>query len=333
MRPLMSIWTPDRKKTSSSPRWAKSKNSFDPMNGTPPSRPGSRKRSRGAWLRWARTTPAAGIGELTPIPTRSRSRMARAMAQAMTSSTAYKNQRVYKCRRDHLFVRCQAARRLFLCRVHRVDDVPRGLGHEAIVVHGAYHDVPREVGAAAVQECELGPDGRHQDHAFPRSVRVLDHAKIGTPPQQVAGEQAGDRGERDARRSSLERHEHGRSRGVQHAQRPRFDRTGEIGGEAVLAEVDAARFQRSCAAGGDELLHCEAPGRHSHQVKVATALTDQLLDQRHRIRPAECYARTIGDRRDGFGRGKQFDRHPGQSPTNPPNPDTVEPSLLEGTGR
>src|SRR5215471_10240814 len=163
MQPCMSIWTPDRKKTSSSPRWAKSKNSFEPTNGTAPATPGSRKRSRGAWLRWASRTPAAGMGEFTPIPTLSPSWMARAIAHAINSSVLYKDQSVHERRRKHLLVGHQAVRGVLPHRAHRVDDVARGLGHQAIVVRDPDHHVPLEISAPPVEQGEVGPDGGHED--------------------------------------------------------------------------------------------------------------------------------------------------------------------------
>src|SRR5215472_5291253 len=200
MLPCRSIWTPDRKKTSSLPRCAKSKNSFEPTNGTAPSTPGSRKRSRGAWLRWASRTPAAGIGEFTPIPTRSPSWMARAIAHAINSSSVYKDQRVHECRRKHLLLCCEAGCGVLANRADRVDDPPRGLGHQSIVVRRADHHVPGKVRAAPVQQGEVGPDGRHENDLLPRPVGVVQDPEVGTPAQQIAAEQTRYRRERDAGR-------------------------------------------------------------------------------------------------------------------------------------
>src|SRR5207248_1298648 len=73
-------------KRSNFPRWAKSKNSFEPTNGTESSIPGFLSLMSGACMRRASKTPAVGIGELTPTPTLSPETTRRAMTAAISSS-------------------------------------------------------------------------------------------------------------------------------------------------------------------------------------------------------------------------------------------------------
>src|SRR5487761_1230539 len=151
-----------------------SKNSLLPWNGSATSAPGIRRRTPGAWSWRASSTPEAGIGEFTPVPTLSPSRTSCATSTAIKSSASYiphglqvihrrpagalvrgQGHHVDKARRHNLLVLVEAAGGVFGYLLGGRDDRGRALHQQAIVISRANDEVALVVRTSRVDQREV----------------------------------------------------------------------------------------------------------------------------------------------------------------------------------